>query len=236
MAWETSGWQTVERDSANAVLVQESQRAFMSRVHGWMFGGLMLTGIMALATVSNASLMQAVLSWRLPLLLVQLGAVFALSFLAPRLSGPVAAVMFLGYSALTGMTLSIFFLVYTAGSIAQAFFLSAGVYGAMAIYGTVTKKDLSSWATFLFMGLVGIVLAGVVNLFLRSDGLSFVSACAAVLVFAGLTAYDNQKLREMHAGTGFSSAATVSIVGALVLYLDFINLFIAILRLLGKRR
>lgn len=234
MAWETSGWRTVE--SADAVLVQESQRAFMSRVHGWMFGGLMLTGIMALATVTNESLLRIVLGLHIPLFLVQIAVVLGLTFLAPRMSGPVAAVMFLGYSALTGMTLSIYFLIYTAGSIAQAFFLTAGVYGAMAIYGTVTKKDLGAWGSFLFMGLTGVLLSSVLNIFLRNDGLSFVTSCAAVVVFAGLTAYRHQKLRDLHAGTGFSSAATVSIVGALVLYLDFINLFIHILRLIGKRR
>jgi FtsH-binding integral membrane protein len=237
MAWETSGWQQAGASApVDSVLVQESQRAFMSRVHGWMFGGLMVTAIMALLTVSNEPLLRMVINWRIPLLLVQFGAVLALSFLAPRLSGPVAAVMFLGYSALTGMTLSIFFLIYTAGSIAQAFFLTAGVYGAMAVYGTVTKKNLSAWGTFLFMGLIGVLLASVVNIFMRSDAMSFVVACASVIVFAGLTAYDTQKLREMHAGTGYSSAATVSIVGALTLYLDFINLFIALMRLVGKRR
>ncbi|MCP3062384.1 Bax inhibitor-1/YccA family protein [Myxococcus sp. K38C18041901] len=236
MAWETSGWQTAESDSVNSVLVQESKRAFMTRVHGWMFAGLLVTGVMAMVTLSNEALLRTVLQWRFGFMIAQLAAVFALSFLAPRLSGPAAAALFLGYSALTGMTFSILFLVYTAGSIAQAFFLTAGVYGAMALFGTVTKKDLSAWGTFLFMGLIGVVLAGMVNLFIRSDMMSFVIACASVLVFAGLTAYDIQKLREMHANTGHSSAATVSIVGALTLYLDFINLFLAILRLLGRRR
>lgn len=236
MAWETSGWQTAESDSAQSVLVQESKRAFMTRVHGWMFGGLLVTGVMALLTLSNEALLRTVIDWRLGFMIAQVGAVLALSFLAPRLSGPVAATMFLGYSALTGMTFAILFLVYTAGSIAQAFFLTAGVYGAMALFGTITKKDLSAWGTFLFMGLIGVVLASVVNIFMRSDMMSFVVACASVLVFAGLTAYDTQKLREMHANTGYSSAATVSIVGALTLYLDFINLFLAILRLMGRRR
>ncbi|WP_342381353.1 Bax inhibitor-1/YccA family protein [Myxococcus stipitatus] len=236
MAWETSGWQTAESASVNSVLVQESKRAFMSRVHGWMFAGLLVTGVMAMFTLNNEALLRTVIEWRLGFFAAQLGAVFALSFLASRLSGPVAAALFLGYSALTGMTFSVLFLIYTAGSIAQAFFLTSGVYGAMAIYGTVTKKDLGSWGTFLFMGLIGVVLAGVVNIFMRSDMMSFVIACASVLVFAGLTAYDTQKLREMHAETGYSNAATVSIVGALTLYLDFINLFLAILRLLGRRR
>lgn len=236
MAWETSGWQTVESASVNSVLVQESKRAFMSRVHGWMFAGLLLTGATALFTVNNPAFYQMVAQWRMGLLFAQFGVVMLLSFLAARMSGPVAAALFLGYSALTGMTLSIFFAYYTAGSIAQAFFLTAGVYGAMAIYGTVTKKDLSAWGTFLFMGLIGVLLAGVVNLFVRSSMVSFVGACASVLVFAGLTAYDTQKLREMHANTGYSSATAVSIRGALTLYLDFINLFIAFLQLFGRRR
>ena len=236
MAWETSGWQTAERGSVDSVLVRESQRAFMSRVHGWMFGGLLVTGTMMMVTLANESLLRLVASWPLAFILVQLGAVFVLSFLAPRLSGPAAGALFIGYSALTGMTFSILALVYTFASLGQAFFLTAGVYGAMALYGTFTKKDLSGWATFLFMGLFGIVIAGIVNLFVQSDALSFVKSCAAVLVFAGLTAYDTQKLREMHAGTGYSSAATVSIVGALTLYLDFINLFLALLRLFGRRR
>lgn len=236
MAWENPGWQTASSAQVNTALVQEAQRAFMSRVYGWMFAGLMLTGVVALYTVTNEALLRVALSWRLGLVLAELGLVFALSFLAPRLSGPVAAAMFLGYSALTGMTLSVYFLIYTAGSIGQALLLTGGVFGALSLYGTVTKKDLSAWGAFLFMGLIGVILAGVANMFIQSDGLSFVASCACVVVFAGLTAYDTQKLRQMHAATGHSSAATISIVGALTLYLDFINLFLALLRLFGRRR
>jgi uncharacterized protein len=237
MAWESSGdWRTGRASEVDSVLVQESQRAFMSRVHGWMFAGLLVTGLAALFTLSNEGLLRTVAQYRMGFIVAELGLVLALSFLAPRLSGPVAAAMFMGYSVLTGMTLSVLFLIYTAGSIAQVFFITGAVYGTMAVYGTVTKKDLSGWGTFLFMGLIGILIAGVVNIFVRSDMVSFVTACAGVLVFAGLTAYDIQKLREYHAGTGFNSAATVSIVGALTLYLDFINLFLSLLRLLGRRR
>jgi FtsH-binding integral membrane protein len=236
MAWENSGWQTTSSEEVHSTLVQESRRAFMSRVYGWMFAGLALTGIAALFTVSNKALLNVASAWRFPLLLSELGLVFALSWMAPKLSGAVAGLMFLGYSALTGMTLSIYFLIYTAGSIGQAFLLTAGVFGAMSLYGTATKKDLSAWGAFLFMGLVGVIIAGVVNIFMRSDMMSFVTACACVVVFSGLTAYDTQKLRRMHATTGYSSAATVSIVGALMLYLDFINLFLALVRLLGRRR
>lgn len=110
------------------------------------------------------------------------------------------------------------------------------MFGALSVYGTVTKKDLSAWATFLFMGLIGVLVAGVVNIFLQSNFLGFVMSCAAVVVFAGLTAYDTQKLREMHASSGYASAGSLAINGALVLYLDFINLFLNILRLFGSRR
>jgi FtsH-binding integral membrane protein len=236
MAWETNGWQTISPEESNAAHVQESRRAFMSRVYGWMFAGLFITGAMALFTVSNEALLNIAVAWRMPLLLAELGLVFALSLAAPRLSGAVAGLMFVGYAALTGMTLSIYFLIYTAGSIGEAFLLTAGVFGAMSLYGTVTKKDLSAWGAFLFMGLVGVIVAGVVNIFLRSDMVSFVTSCVCVVVFSGLTAYDTQKLRQMHATSGYSSAATVSIVGALTLYLDFINLFLALLRLFGRRR
>ncbi|HVG57060.1 MAG TPA: Bax inhibitor-1/YccA family protein [Hyalangium sp.] len=238
MAWDSNGWQstTSPSDEVNSTLVQESRRAFMSRVYGWMFAGLWITGVVALYTVSNKALLTFAMEWRMALLLAELGLVFALSLAAPKLSGAVAGAMFIGYAALTGMTLSIYFLIYTAGSIGQAFLMTAGTFGAMSLYGTVTKKDLSGWGSFLFMGLVGVIIAGVVNIFMRSDMLGFVTACACVVVFAGLTAYDTQKLRQMHASTGYSAAATISIVGALTLYLDFINLFLALLRIFGRRR
>ena len=238
MAWDSNGFggTTSPSDEVNSTLVQESRRAFMSRVYGWMFAGLWITGVMALYTVSNKALMTFALEWRIPLLLAELCLVFVLSLAAPKLSGAVAGAMFIGYAALTGMTLSIYFLIYTAGSIGQAFLMTAGTFGAMSLYGTVTKKDLSGWSSFLFMGLVGVIIAGVVNIFMRSDMLGFVTACACVVVFAGLTAYDTQKLRQMHASTGYSAAASISIVGALSLYLDFINLFLALLRIFGRRR
>lgn len=235
MAWENPGFQTAA-PAVSSVLVQEARRAFMSRVYAWMFLGLVVTGITGMFTVANKPLMEIAVQWRFGLLLAEVGLVLALSMMAPRLSGPVAAMMFLAYSALTGMTLSVYVLIYTAASIGNAVLLTAGVFGALSLFGTFTKKDLSAWASFLFMGLVGVVLASVVNIFMRSDGLSFVLSCASVVVFAGLTAYDTQKLREMHASTGYSSAASVSIMGALTLYLDLINLFIALLRLFGQRR
>lgn len=235
MAWETPGWQTA-RAEVNDVLVQESQRAFMSRVYGWMFAGLSVTGLVALFTAASPQLMQTVFNVRWVLFIAQLGLVFALSGMATRLSGAVAGALFVAYSALTGLTFSVLFYIFTQGSIASAFLMTAGTFGAMSAFATFTKKNLSGWSTFLFMGLIGVVIASVVQIFVQSSALSFVTACASVVVFAGLTAYDTQKLREMHAASGYSSAATVSIVGALSLYLDFINLFLALLRLFGDRR
>jgi hypothetical protein len=234
MAWETPGWQTA-RAEVSDVLVQESQRAFMSRVYGWMFAGLSVTGVVALLTAANPQLVTQIAQWRWPLFFAQLGLVFALSGMAHRLSGAVASVLFLAYSVLTGLTFSVLFYVYTRGSLANAFLLTAGTFGAMTVFGLVTKKNLSGWATFLFMGLIGVVIASIVQVFWPSPMLNFVVGCAGVLVFAGLTAYDTQKLREMHAASGYNSAAALSIVGALTLYLDFINLFISLLRLFGNR-
>lgn len=235
MAWESPGWQTA-RAEVNDVLVQESQRAFMSRVYGWMFAGLSITGLVALYTAANPQLMRTVASLGWGLFIAQIGLVLVLSGFATRLPGAAAGALFVAYSALTGLTFSVLFYIYTRGSIGSAFLLTAGTFGAMSAFATFTKKNLSGWSTFLYMGLIGVIIASVVQLFVHSSALSFVTACASVVVFAGLTAYDTQKLREMHAASGYSSAATVSIVGALALYLDFINLFLALLRLFGERR
>jgi uncharacterized protein len=236
MAWETPGWQQTARAEVSDVLLQESRRAFMSRVYGWMFAGLSVTGLVALFTATNEALLSQVIQWHWGLFIAQLGMVFALSGLASRLSGAVAAAMFLAYSVLTGLTFSVIFLIYTSASISNAFLLTAGTFGAMSAYGTLTKKDLSGWGSFLFMGLIGVFVASIIQAIWPGPMLNFVLGCAGVLVFAGLTAYDTQKLREMHAASGYSSAATLSIVGALTLYLDFINLFLSLLRLFGSRR
>lgn len=232
MNWEQSSAVGVSPDG---VLRQEAQRTFMARVYRWMFAGLGLTGMVALYAASTPALLEWVIEWRMGLLLAQIGAVLALSTLAPRLSGAAAAALFLGYAGLTGLTFSILFLVYSLDSLGQALLLTAGTFGALSVFATVTKKDLSAWGTFLFMGLIGVVLASVVQMFWRNEAFSFVTACASVLVFAGLTAYDTQKLRQMQA---YDSApgGSVAVVGALTLYLDFINLFLALLRLFGRRR
>lgn len=222
--------------SAASMLAEESASAFMAKVYRWMVAGLALTAGTAFFVASNQEAFALVRGLYLPLILAELAVVVVFSLIAHKISGVVAGAMFLGYSFLSGLTLSAIFFRYNLGSISTAFFITSAMFGAMSVYGTVTKKDLSGWATFLFMGLVGVLVAGVVNIFLQSDFLGFVKSCAAVVVFAGLTAYDTQKLRQMHASSGYSSAGSLAINGALVLYLDFINLFLNILRLFGSRR
>ncbi len=231
-------WQTPIQGSTalDQVVVEQSQRTFMARVYRWMFLGLGVTGAVALYTASSPALLQIVLPHFMLLLIAEFLLVLGLSFAAPRVSGPVAGGLFLLYATMNGLTLSAIFLAFELGSIGEAFLLTAGTFGALSAYATFTKKDLSGWRTFLFIGLFGVVIAGVIQLFWHSPGFSFVWSCACVVVFAGLTAYDTQKLRQMHAAAGYSSAASLSITGALTLYLDFVNLFLALLRLFGRRR
>jgi FtsH-binding integral membrane protein len=213
------------------------ERRFMSSVYRWMTLGLVVTAAVAWFVASTPALMQVVFDHRAVfwgLVIAQFGVVIALTAGVNRLSGPMAGVLFLLYSALTGTTLSFILLAYSGASVAGAFAITAGTFGAMSVYGSVTKSDLRGWGTFLFMGLIGVVLASVVNIFTRSSMVEWVISAACVVVFTGLTAYDTQKLRRMAAAGGGSAALPVA--GALSLYLDFINLFLAVLRIFGGRR
>ncbi|HEY1418038.1 MAG TPA: Bax inhibitor-1/YccA family protein [Myxococcaceae bacterium] len=208
----------------------------MAGVYRWMTLGLAVTAGVALYTASDVQRAMAVARNVWPLIIVQFLLVLALSFLAQRISGPVAALLFMAYAGLTGLTLSGIFFIYPIGSIGTAFLITAGTFAALSFYATVTKRDLSAWGTFLFMGLIGVVIASIVQFWWSSPAFSFVLSCATVVVFAGLTAYDTQKLRVLgaqYAGTGLTS---LTIVGALNLYLDFLNLFLALLRLFGGGR
>ncbi len=203
----------------------------------WMTVGLALTGLVALGVANSPAALSFFVGNRIlfyALLFGQLGLVFALSALATRVSTAVAALMFFGYAALTGVTFSTLFLVYTSSSIAATFFVTAGSFAALSAFGTVTKRDLSAVGRFGFFALIGVILASVVNLFLRSGGLEWLITFAGVIVFAGLTAYDTQRLKEMFQRSG--SAANLPLVGALTLYLDFINMFLFLLRIVGDRR
>ncbi|MBW1710243.1 MAG: Bax inhibitor-1/YccA family protein [Deltaproteobacteria bacterium] len=221
--------------------VQAQEGAFIRRVYNWMVAGLALTGVMAYVTASSPGL-QAIIYGNMMvfygLILGELAMVFILAGRADRMKASTAGTMFIIYSLLNGLTLSFIFLIYTRSSITSAFFVTAGTFGAMSLYGYTTKKDLTSWGGFLMMGLVGIIIASVVNIFLGSEMILWLVTYAGVLIFVGLTAYDTQRLKRM-ALAGFSSEEVetkAAVLGALALYLDFINLFLMILRIFGGGR
>jgi len=228
-------YQINNTQSQTEVLVR--QNTLIRQVYAWMGLGLAITAIMSLVMVSSPVLLKAIVTNRplfYGLMIGELALVFTLSAAVNRLSNTVATLLFLGYSLLNGVTLSIIFLVYTAESIGSTFVVTAAMFGAMSVYGYVTKKDLTSWGSFLFMGLIGVVIASVVNIFLRSDSVSWVVSAIGVIVFTGLTAYDTWKLKEL-AAAGHEGRKP-AILGALTLYLDFINLFLMLLRFMGGRR
>jgi FtsH-binding integral membrane protein len=231
---------TLRTPARDQVLVRgttDAERRFMAAVYRWMTLGLALTALVAWTVAGSEAALALVLGNRIVffgLILAELGLVFAISAGAARMSAGTAGGLFLLYSALNGATLSVVLLAYTGSSVALAFVSTAATFGTMSVYGTVTKRDLSSWGSFLFMGLVGVVIASLVNLFLQSSMISWVVSCMGVLVFTGLAAYDTQKLRALaRAGGG---TASLPVRGALSLYLDFVNLFLSLLRLLGNRR
>ncbi|MBT0665902.1 Bax inhibitor-1/YccA family protein [Geobacter pelophilus] len=228
-------WNTSYNRTAEQVIVR--QNTLVRQVYAWMGAGLAITAFMALVTLSSPVLIKAITGNRLlffGLVIGELALVFTLSGAINRLSASVATLLFVAYSALNGVTLSIVALVYTANSIASTFVITAGMFGAMSIYGYMSKRDLTSWGSFLFMGLIGVVIASVVNIFVGSSTVSWVLSGIGVIVFTGLTAYDTWKIKEMAAyGTEGRKPA---ILGALTLYLDFINLFLMLLRFTGDRR
>jgi FtsH-binding integral membrane protein len=215
--------------------------SFLARVYVWMAAGLLVTAGSAFATLSSPTLLRAVFGNKIVffgLMIAELGLVVWLSGMVGRLSSTAAGAVFVFYSALNGLTLSVVFLAYTSASIVSTFVVTAGMFGAMSVYGLVTKRELDGLGSFAFMGLIGVVLASVVNIFLRSDGLGFVLSCVGVIVFTALTAYDTKKLRVMAMAVDGASeeGKRASISGALRLYLDFINLFLMLLRFFGNRR
>src|SRR4030088_2801246 len=213
-------------------------RAHIQRVYGHMLSGLSLTGIVSYAAAASG-FYQAIagtpLLWIV--MLAQLGFVLALSFCIQRMNAGTAMVLFWIYAAVMGLSLGSIFLVFTGASIARVFFITAATYGAMSVYGYTTRTDLSGFGSFLMMGLIGIVIASLVNLFLKSDGLQFAISIIGVLVFVGLTAYDTQRIKAMYLESDTDEAeGKKAILGALSLYLDFINLFMMLLQLFGARR
>jgi len=218
--------------SGSQTLVQ----AFMQRVYQWMAAGLALTGFIAFWASSNMSIMRALqggLFW--VVVIAEFGLVIWLSRAISRISATAATIGFLIYSGLNGLTMSYIFLIYTQASIASTFFITAGTFAAVSIFGWTTKTDLTSLGGFFFMALIGIIIASVVNIFMRSSMLYWLISYAGVAIFIGLTAYDTQKLKEIHQSNP-NAPDQLAIMGALKLYLDFINMFIFLLRIFGRRR
>jgi uncharacterized protein len=218
-------------------------RTLIQNVYLWMAVGLSVTGLVSLSVLSNRSILQAIVGTPgvlMALIIGELVLVGFLSFRIQRMSPQTAFGVFLGYSALNGLTLSPIFLIYTGTSIASTFFITAGMFGAMALYGVTTKRDLQGFGSYFFMGLIGLILASVVNMFLRSDALGWLISFVGVFLFLGLTAYDNQRIAswssQMSGQEGSADYQRLSVLGALRLYLDFINLFLFLLRFLGRRR
>ncbi|MEG9861836.1 MAG: Bax inhibitor-1/YccA family protein [Parvularculales bacterium] len=229
--------------------IDEGLRAYMLGVYNHMGLGLLITALTAWFTFSvsftgapgalqmteiGAVLFNSPLKWLV--ILAPLGMVFFLSFRVHKMSFPAARGTFYAYAALVGLSLGILFAVYTATSLTQVFLITATTFGALSLYGYTTKRDLTAWGSFLFMGLIGIILAMVVNIFMASPALQFAINAIGVLIFAGLTAYDTQKIKEIYyVGDSAAVAGRKSIMGALRLYLDFLNMFLFLLQFLGNR-
>jgi hypothetical protein len=220
---------------------QEASTVFLAKVFNWMAAGLGLTGIVAYFT-ANTGLAMAIIGSPIffVLIIAELGLVFYLSARVEKIQASTASSLFIGYSVLNGLTLSVIFLAYTSASIAGTFFITAGMFGAMAVYGLVTKRDLSGWGSFLFMGLIGIIIASIVNIFLNSSAMHWMISMIGVFIFTGLTAYDVQRIKKIGEDgimtQGHEAIRKGSIMGALALYLDFINLFLMLLRFFGGSR
>lgn len=213
--------------------------AFLSKVYGWMFLGLLITGGTAVLVASSPTLIETLIVNRILfwiLVLGQLGLVFYLSARVDKVSPVTAAALFLLYSAMVGVTSSVIFLIYTGASIVSAFVIAGGMFGAMAVFGSLTKRSLAGVGQFMFMGLIGLIIASVVSIFWMNDVLMFVISVVGVLVFTGLTAWDAQRLKQMAVSLPDGRVGSYAVVGALSLYLDFINLFFFVLRLMGGRR
>lgn len=213
--------------------------SFLGRVYAWMFLGLLVTAGTAFVVASSAPLIEALILNRLvfwALILGQLGLVVYLSARVDKMSPVTAGALFLVYSATVGVTTSVILLAYTGASLFSTFAVTAGMFGALALFGTFTKRSLAGVGQFMFMGLIGLIIASVVNLFVLSSAVDFVISVVGVLVFTGLTAWDAQRLKEMAVALPDGRTGSYAVVGALSLYLDFINLFFFLLRFMGGRR
>ena len=221
--------------------VSEAFPVLMRKVYVWMTLALVITGMTAYYVATNETIMMAILTNKIlfyGLLFAELGLVMGVSAAINRLSLLTATLLFILYSIINGATLSLIFLVFEIASIAKVFFITAGTFGAMAVIGYTTKADLSSLGRILFMALIGLIIATLANMFFKSDGLTMILSYIGVLVFVGLTAWDSQKIKKMlmQAPDVDESTQKLALLGALTLYLDFVNLFLYMLRIFGNRR
>lgn len=228
----------------NSQVIDEGLRNYMLKIYNYMAGGLLATAAAAYLIITNPSLFRlffnemgytgfGYLALFAPLILI-----FSFGWVVNRGTTQQVQMMFWGYSTLMGVSLAPIFLVYTGASIARVFLITSATFGALSLYGYTTKKDLSGWGSFLIMGVIGLIIASIVNIFMKSSGLDYALSYLTVFIFAGLTAYDTQTLKSLYYANGMHTDAQTkgAIAGALSLYLDFINMFMALLRLLGDRR
>jgi FtsH-binding integral membrane protein len=229
---------TVQPAVGAQVDIDVGLRDYMLRIYNYMASGLALTGIVAYFFAQSGlyiAIARTPLIWLV--MLAPLGLVMWLSYGINRMQASTAQALFWLYAGVMGLSLASVFLVFTGESVARVFFITAGTFGAMSLYGYTTRRDLTQWGSFLFMGLIGIIIAMVVNIFLASSALQFAISVIGVLVFVGLTAYDTQQIKEMYLeNDDAQTAGKKAIMGALRLYLDFINLFMMLLQLFGARR
>jgi FtsH-binding integral membrane protein len=238
MAYDPGNRWTARGAAVPQAEIDVGLRQFMLRVYNYMAGGMALTGAVAYFAVASGFYQQiagSLLFW--VVLLAPLGLVMLLSFRIQTMSLGSAQLTFWAYAALMGLSIAGIFLIYTGASIARVFFITAATFAAMSLYGYTTRTDLSRFGSFLFMGLIGVIIASLVNMFILSSALQFALSVAGVVVFVGLTAWDTQQIKEMYfEGDGTMVAGKKAILGALRLYLDFINLFMLLLQLMGNRR
>ncbi len=235
-----NGW-SQDMAMPSMAVIEASERTFMQRVFGWMAGGLALTGLVSWWVSTQEGLVKGLFGGGGGMILVfvaYIGLAIGLQVAAAKAKAGLAAALFVLFSAVTGLMLAPIFLVYTHASIANAFFVTAGTFGACALYGALTKVDLTKFGGICTMLLIGVIIASLVNLFLRSPGLYWITTYIAIFVFVGLTAWDVQKLKAYHRNgiEGVAADRAMGISGALMLYLDFINLFVLLVSVLGRRR
>lgn len=229
---------SMEQAGVKSHEIDQGLRSYMLRVYNYMASGLCLTGIVAMGTAMSPDMMQMIygtpLKW--VVMFAPFGFILALNFGLHKMSATALQGVFWAFAAVMGLSLAYIFAVYTGASIARVFFITAGTFGAMSLWGYTTKRDLSGMGSFLMMGLIGIFIAFIVNIFLQSEMIHYVASAIGVLVFVGLTAYDTQKIKSIYSETDSREIQTKKVVlGATTLYLDFINLFVMLLQFFGNR-